>query len=131
MSLLAALTVSLLWDAPVDLDLYVTEPGLETVYYANARARSGGVLEKDARCADHVPGERAERARWPSPAPGRYRVGVDFPETCGEKGPPEVPYRLVIEVDGRREEIRGRAKLAERDAQASEFTLPLPKEGSP
>ena len=131
MSLLAALAVTLVWDAPVDLDLYVTDPGLETVYYANARARSGGRLERDARCADQASGERSEATRWPAPPAGRYRVGVDFPETCAERAPHDVSYRLVIEVDGRREEVRGRAKLAERDTQAFEFTLPLPKEGSP
>jgi hypothetical protein len=30
-----ALRVTLAWDAPVDLDLYVTTPRGETVYYAN------------------------------------------------------------------------------------------------
>jgi hypothetical protein len=130
MSLVAALTVTLLWDAAVDLDLYVTDPALETVYYANSHARSGGVLEKDVRCADGSRGEQVERARWTAAPPGRYRVGVDFPETCADKAPREVPYRLMIEVDGRQEEVRGRARLDERDARAFEFTVPAPKEGS-
>jgi len=128
-SLLAALTVTLLWDAAVDLDLYVTDPALESVYYANARARSGGTLEKDVRCAERTRGEQAERIRWTAAPAGRYRIGVDFPEACEEKAPHEVTYRLLIEADGRREEVRGRARLNERDARAFEFTLPLPKEG--
>jgi hypothetical protein len=131
MSVVAALTVTLLWEAAVDLDLYVTDPALETVYYANAHARSGGVLERDARCRGRTGGEQTERARWTTPPAGRYRVGVDFPEACEERGPREVPYRLVIEVDGRREEVRGRARRAERDARAFEFSLPLPREGAP
>src|SRR6058998_2910370 len=36
--------VVLLWAAPVDLDLYVTDPGLETVYFANTPSGSGGKL---------------------------------------------------------------------------------------
>lgn len=130
MTLLAALTVTLLWDAAVDLDLYVTDPAGETVYYANARSRSGGALERDARCAGRAGGEQVERTRWTNAPAGRYRVGVDFPEACEEKAPPEVPYRLVIDANGRRQEVRGRAKLAERDARAFELTLPLPEEGS-
>lgn len=131
MSLLAALTVTLFWDAAVDLDLYVTDPAQETVYYANARSRSGGALERDARCAGRAPGEQVERTRWTNAPAGRYRVGVDYPEGCDEKGPRDVPYRLVIESNGRREEVRGRARLAEREARAFEFTLPPTEEGSP
>ena len=130
MSLLAALTVTLVWDAAVDLDLYVTDPGLESVYYANPHARSGGALEKDARCADGGRGERMERALWTAAPAGRYRIGVDYPETCQDEAPKEVPYRLVIEIDGQREEVRGRARLNDRDARAFEFSVPTSKEGS-
>jgi len=92
-------------------------------------AGSGGTLEKDVRCAERTRGEQAERIRWTAAPAGRYRIGVDFPEGCEEKAPHEVTYRLLIEADGRREEVRGRARLNERDARAFEFTLPLPKEG--
>jgi len=97
------LVVTLAWSAPVDLDLYVTEPGLETVYYANPRSRGGGALERDARCADAAGGPREERIRWTAPPAGRYRVGVDYPEACARAGR-EVDYRLVIEANGRRAE---------------------------
>src|SRR5262249_37927362 len=76
-------TVTLRWTASVDLDLYVTDPDLETAYFANPRTRSGGVLARDARCADGPPGARTEQVHWTTPPRGRYRVGVDFPEVCG------------------------------------------------
>jgi uncharacterized protein YfaP (DUF2135 family) len=120
-------TVTLRWNAAVDLDLYVTDPGLETVYFANPRAASGGVLERDARCAERQPGERVERARWTSPPPGRYRVGVDFLEKCGG-GESEVPYALAVEVDGARQETTGRARLAERQPLVLEFNVAAPRE---
>ena len=116
-------TVTLRWTAPVDLDLYVTDPVLETVYFANPRTASGGILEHDARCAGRQPGEQAERARWTDPPPGKYRVGVDFPEACASRMS-EAPWAMTVEVDGRRQEITGRARVAEREPLVLEFTVP-------
>jgi hypothetical protein len=121
-------TVTLRWAAPVDLDLYVTDPGLETLYFANPRTASGGALERDVRCAGQQPGEQAERARWTKPPPGRYRVGVDFPETCRGRAS-EVPYALTVEVDGRRQEIAARARRGERQPLVLEFTVAGPPAG--
>jgi len=118
-------TVTLRWTAAVDLDLYVTDPALETVYFANPRTASGGILERDARCAGREPGEQIERARWTSPPAGRYRVGVDFLETCGGASE-EVPYTLLVEVDGVRQELTGRARLAERQPLVLEFRVAAP-----
>jgi len=120
--------VTLRWTAPVDLDLYVTDPTLETVYFANPRTASGGVLERDARCADRQPGERVERARWTRPPPGKYRVGVDYLETCAGRAS-EAEYALRVDVDGQRREITGRARRAEREPLVLEFTVAAPAAG--
>jgi len=90
-----------------------------------AALASGGILERDARCAGREPGEQVERARWTSPPPGRYRVGVDFLETCGGASE-EVPYTLLVEVDGVRQELTGRARLAERQPLVLEFRVAAP-----
>ncbi|HJQ85163.1 MAG TPA: hypothetical protein VKA21_13855 [Candidatus Binatia bacterium] len=117
--------MTLVWTAPVDLDLYVTDPVLETAYYANPRTASGGVLERDARCADRPREERVERARWTNPPPGRYRVGVDFPETCRGRAD-EAAYSLTVDVRGVRQELSGRARHGEREPRVLEFTVTAP-----
>jgi hypothetical protein len=112
------LVVTLAWSAPVDLDLYVTTPGEETIYYANPRR----AFVRDARCAEGERGPRNEEARWRSPAPGRYRLGVDFPEACVD-GVREAPYRLVVDVNGARTEHDGTARLLVRQPWVTEIDV--------
>ena len=112
------LSVRLTWSAAVDLDLYVTTPRGETIYYANP----GPAFVVDARC-DAAPSGRLEEVRWRNPAPGRYRVGVDFPEACAGDVR-EAAYRVVVDLDGRREEYIGTARHVVRDAAVLEVVVP-------
>ena len=116
------LRVVLLWSEAVDLDLYVTDPALETVYFANTPSGSGGRLERDASCRD-APAERSEVTRWRNPPPGRYRVGVDFMDRCG-RNTREVRYRVVVDVRGKRLEQEGVVHLARFVYEAIAFDVP-------
>ena len=124
----AGLVVSLTWDAPVDLDLYVTDPTWETLYFANNPTRAGARLENDARCAtlvaDRPPTERAtiENAR-----PGSYRVGVDFIDRCGAKVK-EVSFHVTADFAGVRREARGKVNPEEFRVIALEFELGAKRE---
>jgi hypothetical protein len=119
-----ALRVRLAFGAAADLDLYVTDPLAETLYFANQRAASGGRLVADAHCDSAAP--RVEEVRFPAPLPGRYRIGVDYMvyrAQCGEQ-PPVVPYVLAIDgPEGRRFE-RGLARRGIFDARRLEITHP-------
>ncbi|MFQ5699814.1 MAG: hypothetical protein ACE5IL_16240 [Myxococcota bacterium] len=99
-----SLRVRLAFGAGADLDLYVTGPARETVYFANSPARSGGTLERDLRCDGPAP--RIEVVRFERAAPGRYRVGVDFPRRCGGGRDP-VSFVVYLETDRGRRERRG------------------------
>lgn len=117
----AGLHVRLGFAADVDLDLYVSDPSLETVYYANTPSRSGGVLIGDQRCENAEASPRIEGVHFDAPQPGRYRVGVDFPEACD--GAVAAPFVVRIDVGGAVHRVRGRARRLHFDSRVLEFEL--------
>jgi hypothetical protein len=118
------LVVRLAFPREADLDVYVTDPQLETVYYANTPVRSGGRIERDARCADaDASAVRVETVRFEAPLAGRYRVGVDHPERCGD-GDEVVPYAISIDANGERAIHAGLARWLDFTTIATEFSLP-------
>ena len=124
----ADVRVSLLWSDAVDLDLYVTDPDLETVYFANNPSGSGGILQRDVRCAE-LGGEEegralVESAYWPKARPGRYRIGVDFIDACGS-GIEDTEFRVVVETASEKVERLSRVKLERFEPVVLEFDLPL------
>lgn len=80
--LASGVLVRLAFDTGADLDLFVTDPQQESVYFANSPIRSGGSLLSDRRCDDPAP--RIEIVHFPNPMTGRYRVGVDFHRRCDD-----------------------------------------------
>ena len=102
----AGLTALLAFEAPADLDLYVSDPLSETIYYANTPARSGGRLLRDVHCKSAVSGVRIEEISFEDPPAGPYRIGVDYPQRC-EPGQGAVAYVLHVRERGERREIRG------------------------
>jgi hypothetical protein len=99
--------VHLAFGQGADLDLYVTGPREETLYYANTPSGIGGELREDRRCVHDAP--RVETARFPAPlTPGRYRIGIDYPHACSDaKGP--MPFALRVDEPGGRHELQGLA----------------------
>jgi hypothetical protein len=117
------LHVSLAWDAPVDLDLYVTDPSWETVYFANTPSRAGGRLERDTRCDTlKLAPPQIESVRFALPEPGHYRVGVDFIDDCG-KGVDRASFRIVVDLEGRRLEATNTVQHERFQAIAFEFEV--------
>jgi hypothetical protein len=118
-----ALVVRLAFEPGADLDLYVSDPLEETIYYANTPARSGGALDTDLRCP-HAAG--VETVAFATPLAGRYRVGIDFQHRCERSesgpGPDELaPYVLSIEARGERRLLRGLAVFNVFASRVDEF----------
>jgi hypothetical protein len=115
-----AVRVHLAFSEAVDLDLYVTGPRAETVYYANSPSAIGGELIRDLRC-QHT-GPRTETIQFRHPAPGRYRVGVDYPHACrGEAG--AAAFVVLVETPSGRTLRRGLAALQVFEPIVLEFDL--------
>ncbi len=100
--------VQLIFGPEADLDLFVTDPDHEEVYFANSPSRLGGVFEVDRRCDDPAP--RTETVRFSPAAAGRYRVSVDYPIRCATDVD-QVPFRVIAEANGERQVVEGTARF--------------------
>ncbi len=115
-----ALVFRLAFGEEADLDLYVTDPLLETVYFANHRTKTGGAIVRDVRCDDVGP--RVEEVRFEHPYPGRYRVGVDNPSRCdGARGP--AAFAVSVTGAGISHDVRGAAPVEQFQLIVLEFEL--------
>lgn len=118
-----ALHVALVWSAAVDLDLYVTDPRGEALYFGNNPTRAGARLEQDARCTDVADGTTpSERANLSAPAPGRYRVGVDFIDACG-RDLDTVPFRVAVDQGPMHRDVDGTIRRGEFKVIVLEFEV--------
>lgn len=79
------LHIDLAWQAPVDLDLFLTGPDGETIYFGNRDARAGYKMQDESNCkavsSSNAPYH--ESAIITAAKVGRYRVSVDYILNCG------------------------------------------------
>ncbi|MBW7850641.1 MAG: hypothetical protein H3C38_09115 [Rhodospirillales bacterium] len=111
-----SLTVEIAWSERVDLDLFVTGPDGETVYFGNRRARDGIRMGAEAGCGE-VSAEAppfVETAVIPGAAAGRYRLSVDYIRDCGSKRVLTVPFTARLLDAGGRERGRTEASVGYR-----------------
>ena len=102
--------VTLRWQTVDDLDLWVTDPNGEAIFFNHPSSESGGQLDVDANanCVDPV-SHPVENIFWPyQGAPsGHYRVEVMYYAHCrsGEETP--VSFHVRVLVDGQVREFDG------------------------
>ena len=121
-----AVVIQLAFGEEADLDLYVTDPLLDTVYFARHESRTGGRISADVRC--DTAGPRIEEVRFDAPWPGRYRVGVDHPMRCdGAPAPAPAPapaaFAVTVYADGRTYHARGSVPLEQFEVVVLEFEV--------
>lgn len=79
------LLVMIQWNSRVDLDLFLTGPAGETIYFGNRKARAGYMMREESDCKTISASSKPyhETALIPAARVGRYRVSVDYILSCG------------------------------------------------
>jgi len=118
--------VTLRWSAPVDLDLHVTDPYGEEIWYGHRLAGSGGELDVDANAGCNSMLEQpVENVFWPyGGAPGGdYQVYVVYYMDCGFFSP--VSYEVTIKQNDQVFEIKsGEVSAAGESRLVTSFSRP-------
>lgn len=83
------LLVTIQWNSRVDLDLFLTGPAGETIYFGNRKARAGYMMQQESDCKTISATSKPyrETALIPAARVGRYRVSVDYILSCGSNIP--------------------------------------------
>jgi tetratricopeptide (TPR) repeat protein len=96
-------TVSLLWHTTDDLDLHVTSPRGDTVYYNNPHSSSGGVLDVD-RQVEEIVDNPVENIYWENPPSGTYKVEVNV---FSKRSTGNISYTVQVLVNGEAKQYDG------------------------
>ena len=108
------------WATASDIDLHVTDPNGEEIYYGRRTSSTGGQLDHDANAACSVAPPTVENVYWATPNPprGQYQAVVQAYDMCGS---PVTPVTLSISVGGR---IIGTYQYA-LNARGERFAIPF------
>lgn len=74
--------VSVSWDADSDVDLHVTDPAGDEVYYGQPETLSGGTLDLDSNAGCSIDGVNNENITWAVAPNGTYTVRLDYFQSC-------------------------------------------------
>jgi hypothetical protein len=96
------LRVTVVWGSPDDVDLSVTDPSGERVWYGNKKAGSGGFLDRDdnvGHClVDNEPGG-VENTVWSTPPPGTYVVQVVMYTRCNTSAAADTTVQTQVFIN--------------------------------
>jgi hypothetical protein len=100
--------VTLSWNSTDDLDLWVSDPNGEVIYYGHSTSISNGALDVDANagCANKT-NQPVENIFWPTgQAPrGEYVISVNYYAQCETTA--SIPFTVRVLVDGQVQEFTG------------------------
>lgn len=93
--------ITLTWNTGADIDLIVTDPKGETVFYnqQNRNSSSGGHMDHDARgdCRPEQSHSRIENVYWEASRPrGEYKILLNYFSPCGDNAETETTLSIAI-----------------------------------
>jgi hypothetical protein len=102
------ITVTLLWNDRNDLDLIITCPSGERLYYASPHA-CGGTLDVDRNAERELTERPVENVYWAvgKAPPGNYRVAVHYYARRDAATPPQTDFQVRLLQNGQTSLYRG------------------------
>jgi hypothetical protein len=99
------IAIELNWEGSADLDLHVTDPYGETLYYFRPRNHAGGEYLEDREC--HNNSGQSERVAYESgtAASGLYQISIHYFRPCGNAR--DVRWNISVTADGRSSSFSG------------------------
>ncbi|MEE9322485.1 MAG: pre-peptidase C-terminal domain-containing protein [Granulosicoccus sp.] len=93
------LQISVSWNSPTDVDLYLLEPGGEDINYDDVSSEAGGTLDLDSNSNCTIDGINNENITYQLPPPaGEYVVAVDYYSSCSYDFPTH--YLVTVRANG-------------------------------
>jgi hypothetical protein len=119
--------LTLRWDDLHDLDLSVTDPSGEVIYYGHPYSASNGVLDVDANqgCTEHITNHGVENIYWPegkSPS-GDFKVYVNLFMLCNSNSTSS-DYTVTVLQNGVEKTFTGSATNIGQPVLITEFQNP-------
>lgn len=99
------LQISLSWNQPNDMDLYLVQPDGQQIYFANTRSTNGGELDVDSNIGCSIDGINNENIFYDNAAEvtvlnGEYEVLIELYSNCSVLN--NTSYNVVAYYDGER-----------------------------
>ena len=96
---IGAMSVSLAWNTTDDLDLFVTQPNGERIYFKKKRSSTGGVLDIDRNAENSVlTYSPVENIYWDDPQSGNYKIEIWMHQRRVTRPNQSIPVSLLIQM---------------------------------
>ena len=116
--------VSVSWDTPTDVDIWLIEPDGTRIFWAFTQSPAGGQLDLDSNPACFLGNINNENITYEdgTPPSGEYSVVVDYFSDCGVAG--DTNYLVTVRANGSISTFSGVFVPGDADVEVTRFIIP-------
>ena len=116
--------VSVSWDTPTDVDIWLIEPDGTVIFWAATQSAAGGQLDLDSNPACFLDNINNENITYEdgTPPSGEYSVVVDYFSDCGVAG--DTNYLVTVRANGSISTFSGVFVPGDADVEVTRFIVP-------